>query len=174
MLMEIFKALYPQREQEFITKDGSTQFSVIALHIGNAQTGDMVAYRADKTILSSEARLTCDREIADAASSGVGEMASPLQTLINVRNAQAEYSLERLHAELDRGIDFNRFDFDSRVQMIDRGIPAPLGWLLSRRAAEELRLQFDRTARPDDCKGLRNAGNSRQLKEIADVQTWRN
>jgi hypothetical protein len=172
-LMEVFKALYLLREQEYSTPDADMQFAVLAIHIGNAQVCDMAAFKANKSRLSAQAIRTCEQETADVASSGVGELASPLQTLINVRNAQVEYNLNRFHAELDRGTDFRRFDSHARVQMIDRGIPVPLGWLLSERVSNELRSQLDPIPREGRCKAGDVFGNYCELKSIAGVQTWR-
>ena len=99
-------------------------------------------------------------------------MASPLQALINVRNAQVEYNLNRFHAEIDGGTYLNRFDFHARVQMIDRSFPVPLGWLLSPRILKELRAQLDPIPGEGRCRANDVAGNYCELKGIAGIQTW--
>lgn len=171
-LMEVFKALYLLREQRYPAESAPRSFAMFAVHIGNAQVCDRATLRADKSRLSAEALRTCEGELARPSSSGVGELASPLQTLVNVRNAQVEYNLNRFHAEIDRGTDFRRFDFYARLQMFDRGIPIPLGWILSARISDELRSQLDANPGEGRCEANDIAGNYCELKSIAGVETW--
>jgi transposase InsO family protein len=58
----------------------------------------------------------------------------------------------------------------------DRGIPVPLGWLLSRRVADELRAQLDPPPAGADCKNSKQgaASNFCELKTFANMMTWAN
>jgi hypothetical protein len=167
-VMELYEALYLLREQKYLAvgNDGktTTKFSIITLHIGNAPACNR-----------TDPRMVCqDIDAVPPLAGGFGELLSPVRTVFNVRSAQVEYNLRRLQTAIDRGTDFNRFDFHNRIQMYDRGIPVPLGWLLSRRVATELRSQLDPSSAATDCKNSRQAtaSNFCELKTFLGMMTW--
>ena len=168
--MELYEALYLLREQKYLTvgDDGktTTKFSVTTLHIGNAPACNR-----------SDPKMVCqDIDATPPIAGGFGELLSPIRTVFNVRSAQVEYNLRRLQSSIDRATDLNRFDFHNRIQMYDRGIPVPLGWLLSRRVADELRAQLDPPPAGAACKNSKQgaASNFCELKTFANMMTWAN
>jgi hypothetical protein len=169
-VMELYEALYLLREQKYLAVgDGgktTTKFSITTLHIGNAPACN----RSDPKIVCE------DIDATPPAAGGFGELLSPIRTIFNVRTAQVEYNLRRLQSAIDRATDLNRFDFHNRIQMYDRGIPVPLGWLLSRRVADELRAQLDPPLAGADCKNSKQAAASNfcELKTFANMMTWAN
>jgi hypothetical protein len=169
-LMELYSALYLLREQKYLDKNEkgktSQKFSVVALHIGNAPACNVVDPTQDCQ----------DIDALPPVAGGLGELFSPINTVINVRSAQVEYNLRRFQTELDRGTDFDRFDFHNRVQMYDRGVPVPLGWLLSKRVRSELRAQLDRSDKQGDCRANDPLSKSNfcELSGVAAAMTWAN
>lgn len=61
-------------------------------------------------------------------------------------------------------------DSHSRIQMHDRGVPVPLGWLLSSRAARDLRSQIDANEGDLDCKANRQTNRCQLLEVLASLQ----
>jgi len=92
--------------------------------------------------------------------------------MLGVRAAQVEYNLYQFHNHIDLGTDLDWFDFQSRVQMYDRGIPVPLGWLLSGRVAAELRSQLDARSREVDCRKQVHSSHLCALVDVVAGVTW--
>ncbi|MEY9459693.1 hypothetical protein ABH973_000106 [Bradyrhizobium ottawaense] len=165
---ELYRALYLLREQKYVEKDQqgneTTKFAFIAIHIGNAPACN----------IAQEGNACEDIDEVPPLAGGLGELLSPLRTVINVRSAQVEYTLRRLHTELDQATEMKRFDFHSRVQLYDRGVPVPLGWLLSNRVASELRSQLDPYPGWKDCKTEKHESNLCALVGAVAPMTWEN
>jgi len=176
-LSEIFDALYHLREEKYLVDDNgkkTTKFAMTALHIGNAPACDVVRDEALKTAAGSSAQQRCDPNAQAQPAAGLGELLSPFDAVLDVRSAQVEYNLYQLHNRIDLGTDLGRFDFHSRVQMYDRGIPVPLGWLLSDRVAAELRSQLDARSGEPDCRKEVHASNLCALLDVVAGATWEN
>jgi hypothetical protein len=167
-IAELYDALYRLREQKYLGKssDGSisTKFSMAAIHIGNAPICNL-----------SDPAMKCeDIDATPPLAGGLGEVLSPVRTVLSVRSAQVEYNLRRLDTTIEMATDFNRFDFHDRIQMYDRDIPVPLGWLLSHRVATELRSQLDFRSKKPDCSSYHEitASNYCVLKSFNAFMTW--
>lgn len=176
-LSEIFNALYLLREEKYLDDDKgrkTTKFAMMSLHIGNAPACDIIRDELAKQQTDGTEPPRCDPNNAGPVAGGFSELLSPLEAVIGVRSAQVEYNLYQFHNRIDLGTDLNRFDSHARVQMYDRGIAVPLGWLLSRRVATELRSQLD--ARPDepDCKNHTKGSNLCELQNAVAGVTWVN
>jgi predicted acylesterase/phospholipase RssA len=81
---------------------------------------------------------------------GLGESASPLRAVMNARSARADESVRRLQhtVDLTRKTE-DRFTAQwTEFRLLARGIPLPLGWLLSKNAREEI---DDQLPAPEDC-----------------------
>jgi hypothetical protein len=70
---------------------------------------------------------------------------SRLETSIKTPGLSEEEAFRQLEEMAKKSAETEPYIFDryATVQMQDRGIPVPLGWLLSRRAVDELRLQLN-------------------------------
>jgi predicted acylesterase/phospholipase RssA len=157
-LMELYRYLYSQREQE-IAEGHESPFSIISLQIGNAPVCDRSAARGTVS--------ACKDDRATSKYSGfLSEILAPFDAVINVRDARVEYSISEFEAEIaaaqkpSLGPPKIPSVERNKVQMLDRGIPAPLGWLLSERAATELASQLDA---PSDFKNCDKPSNSCNL-----------
>lgn len=175
-LSEIFSALYLLREEKYLADDNgnkTTKFAMTVLHIGNAPACDIVRDELAKRDGQEELQ-RCDPTDPAPVAGGLGELFSPFEAVIGVRSAQVEYNLDQFHNRIDLGTGLDRFDFHARVQMYDRGIPVPLGWLLSSRVAAELRSQLD--ARPDepDCRKPLPGSNMCELAGTVAGASWKN
>jgi hypothetical protein len=171
-LNEIFNALYLLREEKYLDDykgEKSNKFTMTALHIGNAPACDVIRDEMLKKVAEGREQPRCDPNEQAPPAAGLGEFLSPLDAVLGVRSAQVEYNLYQLHNRIELG---TRTDSHSRVQMYDRGVSVPLGWLLSSRVAIELRSQLD--ARPDepDCRKQAKGSNLCELADVVAGVTW--
>ncbi|MHC2390868.1 hypothetical protein ACVMFA_009488 [Bradyrhizobium liaoningense] len=147
---------------------------MMALHIGNAPACDVVRDETSKReAVNRPSQPRCDPNEQAAPAGGLGEFLSPVEAVIGVRSAQVEYNLLQFHNRIDLGTDLDRFDFHARVQMYDRGVPVPLGWLLSSRVARELRSQLDAAPGEPECKKQVHSSNLCELAGAVAGATWR-
>lgn len=156
-LLELYRAMVDGRNYRDMAQNQKT-FSIHTLYIGNAPSCDITA-------ASGTAR-ACNYEVNESSYSGLfSDIAGLFETSINVRDARVAYGVAQFEAEIDNQSSMHQIkemptkkpgmlDSRGRVQMLDRGISTPLGWLLSHRAASELASQLD----PSDQLGLCNSG----------------
>lgn len=173
-LGELFNALYLLREEKYLEDykgAKTTKFAMTALHIGNAPACDVIKDESVKRAGAQEPP-RCDPNEQAPPAGGLGELLSPLDAVLGVREAQVEYNLYQFHNHIDLGTDLNRFDFHARVQMYDRGIPVPLGWLLSTRVAAELRSQLDARPGEPDCRKQVHDSNLCELVGVVAGASW--
>ncbi|MBY5645535.1 patatin-like phospholipase family protein [Rhizobium leguminosarum] len=176
-LSEIFHALYLLREEKYLDdyKAGkTTKFAMTSLHIGNAPACDIIRDELAIRQANGKELPRCDLNDAAPVAGGFSELLSPLEAVIGVRSAQVEYNLYQFFNRIDLGTDLNRFDYHSRVQMYDRGISVPLGWLLSSRVAAELRSQLDARPGEPECESQTKSSNLCELQSTVAGATWEN
>ena len=137
----------------------------ILLHIGNAPECDVAKLNPAKVSPAVFAR--CVRLGQPSPATGLSELMSPIRALLNARDARNELNLRRWEREITSLQDAGKEHWSHRVQMYDRGIPEPLGWLLSHRATDELRSQLGIGAEHDgDCTIQINVENGCELDSL--------
>lgn len=158
-LLELYQTMVSRRNYRDPVQ-GQKTFSIDTLYIGNAPSCDITA--------PSGTEHACNYEVNESSYSGMfGDIAALFATAINVRDARVAYGVAQFEAEIDnqssmlqiKEIPTKRpgmLDSRGRVQLLDRGVSTPLGWLLSQRAALELASQLD----PSRELGLCNSGRT--------------
>lgn len=134
-LSDVFEAL--RSFHPGVKRDGPAlkPFSVTVIWIGNEPVKEP-SFPATQPMRTSE--------------SGLGESMSPLRAVMNARSARSDESVRRLQ----HTVELTRETVDKftarwvEFRLLDRGVPLPLGWLLSQNARSEIDAQLPR---PEDC-----------------------
>ncbi|MDB5535538.1 MAG: hypothetical protein JWQ65_413 [Devosia sp.] len=165
-LKEIYRDLDAGYRLPEMTASGGPKFSFLVLHIGNEPI-------CDATKASTDEVPCAEPKDAHAVSSILAEAGTAMQTVDRVRQARVEYGLNELEdltlamsqykkplelsamteEEVEGQIEAiyakrvseqpSMLDRYFSVQMRDRGVSIPLGWILSQRATADIRTQLD-------------------------------
>jgi hypothetical protein len=84
-------------------------------------------------------------------SQGLGEVLSPIRTLLNTREARGETAIKQLNTVVTSLQDEGELSDFIEFQMFENEVALPLGWLLSKKAREEIRGQL---GQPRECETI--------------------
>lgn len=142
--------------------DNPRRSSMLLLHIGNAPECEIIEFGAPATPASAH----CGRFQDNPYLAGFGEMLSPVRAVVAARGARVQLTLRQLEREVTRAQDRGESRTFHRVQMYDRGVPVPLGWVLSPRTRNELHVQLDALGLNKACETQFDVRNACQLREL--------
>jgi len=131
--------------------------------------------------IGSEPICNSTLEVACVSSFQVGpfdELVAPLASVLAARTGAVDYTLRRYERLVERSQEKpsgeqpgqQPYDHMIRLQLTDRGIAVPLGWLLSKRAIDEVSSQLD-TEQGTDCDDRVGVVNRCGFKAIGDAVT---
>jgi hypothetical protein len=167
-LVEVYRHLHQIRTDKDFEGFSDQRFAVFTIHIGNApycsgsgadanpicqrQTGSESHSGLVNDVLTALETVMSVRDfrveygLKDLEFQVSEEISrSRLETSIKTPGLSDEEADKKLEELAKKSEETEPYIFDryTTIQMQDRGIPVPLGWLLSRRAVDELRLQLN-------------------------------
>lgn len=96
-------------------------------------------------------------------SQGLGEVLSPIRTLLNTREARGETAIKQLNTAITTLQDGGKPSEFIEFQLFENEVALPLGWLLSRQAREEMKRQLGQAAKCGTVVGVDNSCSSGQV-----------
>jgi predicted acylesterase/phospholipase RssA len=132
-------------------------YELIVIRIGNSLRPKLEYRMAESNGGGHQSTITIERaERTQYRRQGLGEVLSPIRTLLNTREARGDTSINQLNTAISALLDDQIPARFIEFQLFEANVALPLGWLLSKSAREEMKRQLGQPRPCEMTVGIEN------------------